>query len=76
MPSPVRRAAARLVSERRASAVRRELAALASKPEPILVGPWLGEVGFELLYWIPFLRWFAETYAVPPERIVADTMPG
>ena len=60
MPSPVRRAAARLVSERRASAVRRELAALASKPEPILVGPWLGEVGFELLYWIPFLRWFAE----------------
>jgi hypothetical protein len=22
---------------------------------PILVGPWLGEVGFELMYWIPFL---------------------
>jgi len=24
---------------------------------PILVGPWLSETGFELLYWIPFLRW-------------------
>ena len=21
----------------------------------VLVGPWTGEVGFELLYWIPFL---------------------
>jgi hypothetical protein len=24
---------------------------------PVFAGPWLGEVGFELLYWIPFLRW-------------------
>jgi hypothetical protein len=23
----------------------------------IVVGPWLGEVGWEVLYWIPFLRW-------------------
>ena len=44
--------------------------------EPILVGPWLGEVGFELLYWIPFLRWFAECYAVPPERIIAVSRGG
>jgi hypothetical protein len=26
----------------------------------VLVGPWTGEVGFELLYWIPFLGWLAE----------------
>ncbi len=25
--------------------------------QPIIVGPWLTETGFELLYWIPFLRW-------------------
>jgi hypothetical protein len=25
----------------------------------VLVGPWTGEVGFELLYWIPFLNWLA-----------------
>ena len=23
---------------------------------PIVIGPWVGEVGFELLYWIPFLN--------------------
>ena len=28
---------------------------------PIIVGPWLSETGFELLYWIPFLAW-AKTY--------------
>jgi len=24
---------------------------------PILIGPWRSEVGFEVLYWLPFLRW-------------------
>ena len=28
---------------------------------PIVLGPWLSETGFELLYWIPFLAW-AKTY--------------
>ena len=41
-----------------------------SRP-PIVAGPWLGEVGFELLYWIPFLRWFAERYRVSRERLIA-----
>jgi hypothetical protein len=30
---------------------------LAAKPGPVLAGPFTGEVGFELLYWIPLLRW-------------------
>ncbi len=29
---------------------------LQSTDWPILVGPWLGEVGFEALYWLPWLR--------------------
>ena len=33
---------------------------MARSGEPIVAGPWLGEVGFELLYWVPFLAWFAE----------------
>jgi hypothetical protein len=33
------------------------VAALGRTRGPIIVGPWLSEVGFELLYWIPFLRW-------------------
>src|SRR5262249_38572735 len=27
----------------------------------VVIGPWLSEVGFEVLYWIPFLNW-AKTY--------------
>lgn len=37
---------------------------------PIIVGPWTGEVGFELLYWVPFVRWLASTYGFPPERLI------
>ena len=36
---------------------------------PIVVGPWTGEVGFELLYWIPFIRWVVQTYDVAPDRL-------
>ena len=42
---------------------------MAASGRPILAGPWLGEVGFEILYWAPFLRWFALEYGVPPERL-------
>lgn len=27
--------------------------------EHVFAGPWGGEVGYELLYWIPFLRWLS-----------------
>jgi len=47
-----------------------QLARLARGEGPIVAGPWLGEVGFELLYWIPFLAWFAERFDVPRERLV------
>jgi hypothetical protein len=30
---------------------------LGRQDRPIVVGPWLTETGFELLYWIPFLAW-------------------
>ena len=33
-------------------------------------GPWLSEVGYEALYWVPFVRWFAELRH-RSERIVA-----
>src|SRR5262249_22844206 len=49
----------------------REIAAVASGRGPIIVGPWLSEVGFEVLYWIPFLRWFVDRYRVDPARVVA-----
>ena len=42
----------------------------------MLVGPWTGEVGFELLYWIPFVRWFVEEYSVDPARLVVSSRGG
>lgn len=39
---------------------RTAVAALAASDGPVVAGPWLAEVGYELLYWIPFLRWAVE----------------
>ena len=44
--------------------------------DTIVAGPWLGEVGFELLYWVPFLRWFAERFHVAPERLLVVSRGG
>lgn len=46
------------------------LDAIAKSGGPIVVGPWTGEVGFELLYWVPFLDWFRTRWRVPGERFV------
>lgn len=42
----------------------------------IVAGPWLGEVGFELLYWVPFLAWFADRFQVTPERLLVVSRGG
>ena len=56
--------------------IERELAALARGRGPIIAGPWLSEVGFEALYWIPFLRWFEDQYRVDRERVIAVSRGG
>jgi hypothetical protein len=65
-----------MVAARRASAVERQLASIAAQDRPIVAGPWLGEVGFELLYWLPFLRWFVERFEVAPDRLIAVSRGG
>jgi hypothetical protein len=42
---------------------------LARREGPVLVGPWTGEVGFELLYWAPFVRWAVAKFGIDPKRI-------
>jgi len=54
----------------------RDLPSLRRSANPIVVGPWSSEVGFELLYWIPFLRWVASEYDLRPERIIAVSRGG
>lgn len=36
---------------------------------PILVGPWRGEVGFEVLYWLPWLMKLRKELGIAPERL-------
>jgi len=43
---------------------------------PIIVGPWLTEVGYELLYWIPFVAWAQREYALDPDRLIVVSRGG
>ena len=54
----------------------RALRALAAGDRPIIAGPWLGEVGFELLYWVPFVNWFADRYHVDRARLTVVSRGG
>jgi hypothetical protein len=58
------------------AAVDREIAAVGASGGTIVAGPWLAEVGYEVLYWIPFLRWFQDAFAIPPERFVVVSRGG
>jgi hypothetical protein len=52
-------------------AVEREIETVVNSAETIVAGPWLSEVGFEVLYWLPFLRWVKAAFRVDPSRVVA-----
>ncbi len=56
--------------------VEREIEALVSRDRLLVVGPWLSEVGFEALYWVPFLHWVKAAFHVDPARVVAVSRGG
>jgi hypothetical protein len=56
--------------------VLRDIGQVAGGREPIIVGPWLSEVGYEILYWIPFLRWFSDRYRIDADRLVVVSRGG
>ena len=56
--------------------VEREIARITRGSAPIIVGPWLSEVGYEVLYWVPFVRWVQHHYDVSPSRFVIVTRGG
>ena len=55
---------------REARETRELLTVLGRSGRPIILGPWLSETGFELLYWIPFLAWASAATAATraPDR--------
>ena len=65
-----------IAPELRRLALRAYLKRLALSKKPVLLGPYRSEVGFECMYWLPLLRWWAKTYQIDPARIVAVTRGG
>ena len=49
---------------------------LAYSKKPILVGPWTSEMGFEVLYWLPFLEYLQHRYGIAKERLIPVTRGG
>ncbi|MDA1183154.1 MAG: hypothetical protein O2930_00745 [Acidobacteria bacterium] len=54
----------------------RRVEAFLRHDRPVIVGPWTGEVGFELLYWVPFVRRMVAVYGLPPERLIVVSRGG
>jgi hypothetical protein len=56
--------------------IEREIDDLTRGDHPVIVGPWLSEVGYEVLYWVPFLRWVRDAFRLDPARVVAVSRGG
>lgn len=65
-----------MVAELRRLAVKAYLRRLSLDGKPILVGPWRSEVGFEALYWLPFLRWACTKCGIDAKRMVVVSRGG
>jgi hypothetical protein len=63
-------------SRRDISAVQKELHRIAASKRRIVCGPWVSEVGFEILYWIPFLRSFQKRYPLTRDRMTVVSRGG
>ena len=60
-----------LPASARSLLVRAYLRRLALSDRPIVLGPWRSELGFEVLYWLPFLTWAVTRYGIAPSRCLA-----
>jgi hypothetical protein len=49
---------------------------LANSDQPVIIGPWLGEIGFEVLYWIPFLHWAMDRFRLRRDRLLVVSRGG
>jgi len=53
-----------------------EVQRLASSNRPVLVGPWMGNPHWELLYWRPYVSWLLEQLDHSQRRVVAISHAG
>jgi len=71
-----RRFAAVVKSYARLVKFKRKMRLIERSDLPIVIGPWFSEVGFELLYWIPFLNWFQNEYKIESNRFIVVSRGG
>lgn len=50
--------------------------ALARSHRRIFVGPFTSELGFEVLYWLPYLDYLCQRYRIDPSRLIVVTRGG
>ena len=56
--------------------IEREIETIVTRDRLLVAGPWLSEVGFETLYWVPFLHWLKTAFHIDPSRVVAVSRGG
>jgi hypothetical protein len=56
--------------------IEREIESIVSRDRLLVAGPWFSEVGFEALYWIPFLHWVKAAFRLDSDRLVAVSRGG
>ncbi len=56
--------------------IENEIETIVSRDRLLVAGPWLSEVGFETLYWVPFLHWLKTAFHIDPSRVVAVSRGG
>ena len=76
VPSLLRQELDQVPAEPIVASLTRELERLRKTSGPILVGPWISEVGFEVLYWAPFLNWATKAYGLDSRRLIVISRGG
>jgi hypothetical protein len=56
--------------------IENEIESIVRRDRLLVAGPWLSEVGFEALYWVPFLHWVKAAFRLHADRIVAVSRGG
>lgn len=56
--------------------IRELVKSLGKGGQPVILGPWLSETGFELIYWIPFLAWARSYGGFDPDRLIVVSRGG
>jgi hypothetical protein len=59
-----------------ANRVERDVRRAARDGRPVVLGPFVDEVGFEVLYWIPMVHRLLTEHGIPPDRVTAFSRGG